>query len=1063
VGVAQPPAGARRGVLRYAQFDGGDEMRMLRWIAVVTAILVLLEACEIAAGAEVSGLWKFRADPNDEGVRLGWMDPDLDDSAWEELQAGRTWEEQTHPDYDGLGWYRKRISIPPDLAGKDLVLIFPGVDDAYEAWANGAFLGRSGSMSGGASVWQTETMVPLPAKLTTAGEVLVAVRVMDWGGGGGLVRAPIRIEPAPVIEVLDLSGAWKFSTDPEGHGLDLGWHRPDFDDAAWREAQVPAGWEAQIGDYDGWAWYRKKLKLTDTWPEGKGIVVFGGVDDAYELYVNGEKVATHGSLTPAGGENSVYNKTTSTDIGRYCGPGRELTLAVRVMDWYANGGIVQPPAMLVPNPALAGDWGQVLRYLAALHPNWYVPAWVRAGAGVWTVAGLARAREEALVGPDGSVQPQNASYSFTPVLYDVEAGRLLCPEYDFEIETWQNVTWRLRDDALPIVEWRWEAEGGLSLAHDFLVWRDRAGAPTGYSRITVANGGGQRRQLRLYLLVRPYRLNGNVARAERVEVTGTDVTIDGRLFARVSSAPAAYGACNLLDGDPSEWAGRGEVPSGGQGASRGPAAAALAWDLAVEPGQQWTLEVASPQAPGGDFNPLAFSEAEGEGAAWWQDRIGKTRWNLPEPRVANAARANAAYMLVSMDGDQPHPGPLNYDAFWCRDSAYQIAAMLRMGLNEEARAAAEVYVKIQLPDGEFPSIVSGDYRPGGPHEWDAQGQGIYSLVQVYRFTRDRAWLQRVYPALRKACEFLEGVRLANMTEEVRQKPPPLNYAFGILTPSVSAEDLGPGDWHHYWDDFWAVLGWRDAEYAARELGLEDDARWMRTSGDELLASTMESIRQVMAHYGIDYIPNGPEDKDSSSMARGTSPGLWPGMILDPRDPLTLRSFDVYWEKWIAPTGGGYVHWGSVWGYGMELGACYVLLGQRERAWKMLRWHLDHQSAPGVYAWGESFDPKTGRFRGGDMPHTWVGADYLNLLRTCLMYERGEQLMLLAGLPEEWLRGDKTFSVASMPTYWGDLDMTVTPAAAAPDGKVHVRLGGPCNPPGGFVLVLPAGLQGVIER
>lgn len=1039
-------------------------MRLLRGLAGITVILTLLSAAEAARGAEISGLWKFRADPNDEGVQLGWMKPDFDDSAWEELQAGKTWEEQTHPDYDGLGWYRKRVAIPPDLAGKDLVVVFPGVDDAYEAWANGEFIGRSGSLSGGASVWQTETMVPLPGRLTAAQEVLLAVRVMDWGGGGGLVRAPIRIEPAPAIEVLDLSGPWKFSTDPEGRGLDLGWHRPNFDDSAWREVRVPAGWEAQIGDYDGWAWYRKKIKLSDAWPEGKGILVFGGVDDAYELYVNGEKVATHGSLTPAGGENSVYDKTTSTDVGQYCGPGRELVLAVRVMDWYANGGIVRAPAMLVPNAALAGDWGQVLRHLAALHPDWFVPAWARSGAVVWTVAGLPRARDEALVGPDGSAQPQNASYSFTPVLYDAEAGQLLRPEYDFATESWQGVTWRLRDDSLPIVEWRWDAGRNLSLAHDFLVWRDRSNVGTGYSRISVANHGGAARRLRLYALVRPYRLNANVARAEKIEVSGADVSIDGQLFARLSSAPAAYGTCALLDGDPSRWAARGEVPPGGSQPSRGPAAAALAWDLALEPGQEWALEIAAPQtASEGDFSPVSFAQAAGEAASWWQERIGRTRWHLPEPRVANAARANAAYMLVSMDGDQPHPGPLNYDAFWCRDSAYQIAAMLRMGLFEEARAAAEVYVKIQRPDGEFPSIVSSGYAPVGPHEWDAQGQGIYSLVQVYRFTRDRAWLEQIYPTLRRACEFLEQVRLENMTDDVRQKPPPLCYAFGILTPSVSAEDLGPGDWHHYWDDFWAILGWRDAEYAARELGREDDARWMKTAGDELLASTMESIRQVMAHYGIDYIPNGPEDKDSSSMARGTSPGLWPGMILDPNDPLTLRSFDVYWQKWIEPTGGGYVHWGSVWGYGMELAACYVLLGQRERAWTMLRWHLDHQSAPGVYAWGESFDPKTGRFRGGDMPHTWVGADYINLLRTCLMYEKGDQLVLLAGVPAEWLTGQKAFSVAGMPTYWGDLDMTVTPEGASADGNVHVKLGGACSPPGGFVLALPTGVQGTIER
>src|SRR5262249_57030468 len=43
------------------------------------------------------------------------------------------------------------------------------------------------------------------------------------------------------------------------------------------------------------------------------------------------------------------------------------------------------------------------------------------------------------------------------------------------------------------------------------------------------------------------------------------------------------------------------------------------------------------------------------------------------------------------------------------------------------------------------------------------------------------------------------------------------------SPNLSAEDLGSPRWRHYWDDLWAISGYREAAFAASELGFLDDA------------------------------------------------------------------------------------------------------------------------------------------------------------------------------------------------------------------------------------------------
>jgi hypothetical protein len=104
------------------------------------------------ASLPVDGPWQFH-----EGDDLAWASPAYDDSAWQPIQAGRTWEEQGHRGLTGFAWYRKRLSIAPgETANWTLALYLPSVDSACEVYWNGVKVGSYGRVPP-RPVWYVET------------------------------------------------------------------------------------------------------------------------------------------------------------------------------------------------------------------------------------------------------------------------------------------------------------------------------------------------------------------------------------------------------------------------------------------------------------------------------------------------------------------------------------------------------------------------------------------------------------------------------------------------------------------------------------------------------------------------------------------------------------------------------------------------------------------------------------------------------------------------------------------------------------------------------------------
>jgi hypothetical protein len=93
----------------------------------------------------------------------------------------------------------------------------------------------------------------------------------------------------------DLEGPWQFRT-----GDNPAWAQPVWDDSGWESLDVNAPWGAQgHASYTGFAWYRRHLNIVPApGTEGKFQILLPDVEDAYEIYWNGNLIGTYGNLPP---------------------------------------------------------------------------------------------------------------------------------------------------------------------------------------------------------------------------------------------------------------------------------------------------------------------------------------------------------------------------------------------------------------------------------------------------------------------------------------------------------------------------------------------------------------------------------------------------------------------------------------------------------------------------------------------------------------------------------------------------------------------------------------------
>jgi hypothetical protein len=252
------------------------------------------------------------------------------------------------------------------------------------------------------------------------------------------------------------------------------------------------------------------------------------------------------------------------------------------------------------------------------------------------------------------------------------------------------------------------------------------------------------------------------------------------------------------------------------------------------------------------------------------------------------------------------------------------------------------------------------------------------------------------------------------------------------------------------------------DQGTRVPGAPIQANILSAQAENLLVATLAAGQPgLQRENGI--FPNSPDSRETPADARGTSPAVWPGQLLSADQARTW--FSGYYERFVVPYGGAFRHEdNNFWPFGgLEIAHASLYAGLPDQTNAILVWQLDHVTGKGVWAWGDEVSQDASQLIGGDMPHDWVAAEYVDLVRDMLVYESGGSyqsagaLQLAAGVPASWIPdGAPGVAVKSLPTYFGAISYQLVRAGST----ITLDLQMQTPPSAGFDLRLPFELADV---
>ncbi|MBH1362815.1 discoidin domain-containing protein [Stenotrophomonas maltophilia] len=684
------------------------------------------------------------------------------------------------------------------------------------------------------------------------------------------------------------------------------------------------------------------------------------------------------------------------------------------------------------------------------------PASLQMQQTYWTAVGVHAGRQKSIFDEYGNLEAFKGAPLVQPIWRNADGHAAGAAG--------QTVQHALRDGWKPMPSATWAPQPGLELRSEaFAIERD--GQPVTLLRHRLHNSGTTTINGTLTLVVRPMQMNppwqnGGLSPIRDVSVEGQAVRINGRILLHSLTPVTASGAAPFGAEGAKEITAAiatGTLPDTQQARDdQGLAAAALSYRVSLAPGASEAIVAAFPlgtaaadangalpDAPPLDLSSLphgadaAFDALAAQASTDWQARLGQVGLRLPDPSLVDMLRAQAAYMLINQTGPAMQPGPRNYNRSFIRDGMATSAVLLRMGEAKVARDYLAWYSEHGVhANGLVSPILNDDGSVntgfGSDIEYDSQGQYVALVADVARLDGGPESVRAYLPKVKAALRFLQQLRERTLVAGyMADQPSPERFA-GILAPSISHEGY-PSPTHSYWDDYWGLKGWHDGAWLADALGDHETAVWARQQHKALYDALHASIRATMAWKGIDFIPSSADlgDGDPTGVSIALDPTGAQSVL--PADALRT-TFARYLEDVRKRNQPGALY--AYTPYEIRNVLSYVHLGQPEAADELLQGLL-HDRRP--LEWQVLAEVVHSRLRFprylGDMPHTWIGAEYGRTLFGMLMREDDDALSLLPGTPPSWVAGDG-LAVERLPTAYGTLQMQ----ARQRDGALTVTLG-----------------------
>jgi len=705
------------------------------------------------------------------------------------------------------------------------------------------------------------------------------------------------------------------------------------------------------------------------------------------------------------------------------------------------------------NGEYSADLNRFLLNIAKDYPRGYFPRYFNEEKSYWTLTGVNSDVKEALINEEGMIEVDKSSFSLEPFLF-----------YDDKLFTWneQQTIQSLEKNYLPIPKVKWL--GNIQLDVKAFTSGEANKSSVLYLTYTLKNVTKTDKTGNFYLALRPFQVNpyyqwlnitGGAAKVKSIKIEKNKLVVNKEKLVVSLSKPTDIGVSSFDDGEVINYISQNKAPRRKiVDDSTGLASAAIKYAFELKPQEEKTFYIAVPFYS----EPSYLKKADAvfvqkkleETKMFWDDKITHVKFNLPSSadKIVNSIRTNLANILINRDKFGIQPGSRSYERSWIRDGALTSSALLKNGIVKEVREFADWYSENIYDNGKVPCVV--DHRGPDPvPEHDSHGEFIYLIRQYFNYSKDTTWLKSKYEKVKSTVDYIKSLIDQRSTDYYKNNGDSLRAYYGILPESISHEGYSDKPRHSYWDSFFGMKGLKDAVEIAKIVGNKSDVVKFEKLRDDFKTNLYNSISLATKQHKINYIPGCVElgDFDATSTTISLYPCNERGNL--PADLLN-NTFERYWD-FTQTRAKPETEWMNYTPYEVRTIGSFIFLDQPERAHWLTEYFLNDQRPLSWNHWAEVVwkDKRLPRFI-GDMPHTWVGSDFINAMRAVFIYENeyDSTLVIGAGLKQEWIDAPKGMSIEKLPTYYGDVSYSIMKE----NDSYKIKLFGNAKiPTGGVVL------------
>lgn len=458
--------------------------------------------------------------------------------------------------------------------------------------------------------------------------------------------------------------------------------------------------------------------------------------------------------------------------------------------------------------------------------------------------------------------------------------------------------------------------------------------------------------------------------------------------------------------------------------------------LQLAPGESQDLTYKVPIVPLPDDSPMARQVREADydavfaqTMAFWEDLVVRNApLHFPERKVQEYLVAGTIANLLAIDrvdGDTiTNVNKFHYhDWFGGSDPTHMLRAMDYMGLTDVTRDGFLFWRKMQFADGSF-RMHSHQHLL----YWELFGWTIWGWTGHYRLTRDRSFLEAIYPGVVEACAWQARVTQADPT--------------GLWPVTTIGDDAFLKDCRQTGQQLWTLVGLKCAIFLAREMGREDDAERFDTEMKRFREAFEKALALQTTETG-GHLPPALE-RTTAGNDWDNLMTLYPEVLFDPFDPrveATLRhARDEYqegilryvWPQAVSQEGDQFVfseqpmlhYWqtpnntqvslvrGTPWDQEWAVRELYALL-----------LHTTSTHLPGEFG-TVPWSTRECSHCFNILPQGVTIAKTVEVVRNMLVREQDDDLHLLSALSPEWAQPGQQIEVRDAPTAFGPVSMAV---------------------------------------